>query len=108
MAQPEVAASILERLAGRMGIANRLESEKAVVLWERAVGENIARRARAMDIRSGILFVAVDNSVWLQELSLMKEVVIERVNSLVGRDVVEDIVFKVGRVEKEKPDGDQA
>jgi len=105
MAQPERAGKILDRLATKMGIASRLESEKAVVLWEEAVGKNIARRAKAVSIRNRILFVVVQNSAWLQELSLLKEGIIEKVNSLVGKEVVKDIVFRIGNPGKESPHG---
>ena len=101
MAQPEKAGKILERLANRMGIAARLEKEKAVVLWEEVVGKNIARRARAVSVRNEILFVNVQNSVWLQELALLKEGIIEKINSLVGKQVIKDIVFRVGDPRKE-------
>ena len=101
MAQPEKAEKILERLTTRMGIAARLEREKAVVVWEEAVGKNISRRAKAVSLRNDILFVHVQNSVWLQELSLLKEGIIEKINTLVGKDVVRDIVFRVGDPRKE-------
>jgi predicted nucleic acid-binding Zn ribbon protein len=105
MREPEKAGKILERLTARMGIAARLEREKAVVLWEEAVGKNIARRAQAVSVRNGILFVVVQNSAWLQELSLLKEGIIEKVNSAVGADVVKDIVFRIGNPAKENTDG---
>ena len=105
VAQPEKVAKILERLTTKMGIAARLEAEKAVVLWEEAVGKNIARRAKAVSIRNRILFVVVQNSAWLQELSLLKEGIIEKVNSLVGKEVVKDIVFRIGNPGKESPHG---
>ncbi|MFH1313296.1 MAG: DUF721 domain-containing protein [Candidatus Eisenbacteria bacterium] len=105
MKQPEKAGKILERLTARMGIAARLEREKAVVLWEEAVGKNIARRAQAVSVRNEILFVVVQNSAWLQELSLLKEGIIEKVNSAVGTDVVKDIVFRIGNAAKENTDG---
>ena len=105
MKQPEKAGKILERLTARMGIAARLEREKAVVLWEEAVGKNIARRAQAVSVRNGILFVVVQNSAWLQELSLLKEGIIEKVNSAIGTDVVKDIVFRIGSAGKENTDG---
>ena len=101
MAQPEKADRILDRLTNRMGIAARLEKEKAVVLWEEVVGKNIARRARAVSVRNEILFVTVQNSVWLQELALLKEGIIEKINSLVGRQVIKDIVFRIGDPRKE-------
>jgi predicted nucleic acid-binding Zn ribbon protein len=105
MRQPERAGKILDRLTARMGIAARLEREKAVVLWEEAVGGNIARRAKAVSVRNEILFVVVQNSAWLQELSLLKEGIIEKVNSAVGTEIVKDIVFRIGDPGKENTDG---
>jgi predicted nucleic acid-binding Zn ribbon protein len=101
MAKPEKASDILGRLTKRMGIAARLENEKAVVLWGEAVGQGIARKARATSVRDGILFVTVQNSMWLQELALLKESIISKINSQVGSDVIEDIVFRVGDPDKE-------
>jgi predicted nucleic acid-binding Zn ribbon protein len=101
VAQPEKAGNILERLTERMGIATRLEKEKAVVLWGEAVGQGIARRAKAVSVKDNILFVTVQNSMWLQELALLKEGIIAKINSLVGSDVIGDIVFRVGDPDKE-------
>ena len=102
MGQPEKMDSILDRLIARMGITGRLEREKAVVFWEEAVGSSIARRAAAVSISGGRLVVAVENSAWLQELALMKESIIEKVNSRVGKPVVEDIVFRIGNPRKDE------
>ena len=101
MAQPEKAANILDRLTVRMGIAARLEKEKAVVLWAEAVGQGIARRAKATSVKDNIMFVTVQNSMWLQELALLKEGIIAKINALVGRQVIKDIVFRVGDPDKE-------
>jgi predicted nucleic acid-binding Zn ribbon protein len=106
VAKPERADSILDRLTTKMGIAPRLEKEKAVVLWEEAVGQNIARRAKAVSIKGGTLFVKVVNSAWLQELSLLKEGIIEKVNSVVGKNVVKDIMFRIGDPGKENGHGE--
>ena len=105
MAKPERIDSILERLAARLGITSRLEKEKAVILWDEAVGENIARRAAAVSMKGGSLFVVVESSTWLQELALMKEGIIEKINSLLGKPLVEDIVFRIGEPGKEKSNG---
>jgi predicted nucleic acid-binding Zn ribbon protein len=105
--QPERAGNILDRLTVKMGIASRLESEKAVVLWGEAVGKNIARRAKAVSVRNRILFVMVQNSAWLQELALLKEGIIEKLNLLVGKEVIKDIVFRIGNPDKENVDDSQ-
>jgi predicted nucleic acid-binding Zn ribbon protein len=108
MGRPERAGKILDRLTVKMGIAARLESEKAVVLWGEVVGKNIARRAKAVSVRNRILFVVVQNSAWLQELSLLKEGIIEKLNSLVGKEVIKDIVFRIGNPDKETGNGSEA
>jgi predicted nucleic acid-binding Zn ribbon protein len=101
LAEPERAQDILGRLTDRMGITARLEKEKAVVSWGEAVGETVARKSKATSISNGILFVTVQNSMWLQELGLLKEGIIEKINSVVGKQVVKDIVFRVGDPGKE-------
>jgi predicted nucleic acid-binding Zn ribbon protein len=101
MTRPEKAGDILDRLADRMGIAARLEKEKAVVLWGEAVGPGIARKSKAISVKDNILFVMVQNSIWLQELALLKEGIITKVNSLVGKEVIGDIVFRIGNPDKE-------
>jgi len=105
MAEPERADAILARLAARMGITARLEKEKAVLLWEEVVGEAIARRAAAISVKGGKLFVAVENSVWLQQLALMKEGLIKEINLRLGKAVLDDIVFRIGETGKEKSNG---
>jgi hypothetical protein len=39
--------------------------------------------------------------MWLQELALLKEGIIAKINALVGKEVIEDIVFRVGDPDKE-------
>jgi hypothetical protein len=46
--------------------------------------------------------------MWLQELALLKEGIIAKINSAVGRQVIKDIVFRVGDPDKERSDGDKA
>ncbi len=105
MARPEKADAILRRLTSRMGIDTRLEMEKAVVSWEEVVGAKVARRAKAEAVRGGILFVRVADSTWLQELSLLKEGIIDKLNALLDGYEVEDIVFRVGMATKERMHG---
>lgn len=84
-----------------MGINARIEQEKALVYWKEAVGETIARRAKARSFKNGIVFVVVQDSVWMQELSLLKESIISKLNLLVGTPIVKDLVFRVGRISEE-------
>lgn len=84
-----------------MGISARIEQEKALIYWKEAVGETVARRAKAKSFKGGILFVTVQDSVWMQELSLLKEKIIDKLNSILGKSIVKDLVFKIGSIDEE-------
>jgi len=51
-------------------LAERLLEEAIRREWPQAVGLDAARRSRPMGLRQGTLEVSVDNSPWLQELTL--------------------------------------
>lgn len=65
-------------------------------LWDRVVGEVLARNAQPAAFKQRILIVHVSSSAWLQELHFQKSSLIERLNQAAGARIVEDIRFKIG------------
>jgi hypothetical protein len=92
------AAEILGALLPHLPIAGRMQEYRVWEVWDEAVGEAIARKARPTRIQHGRLFVTVSNSVWMQELQFSKARMKEAVNRKLGEPVVKDIFFVVGRV----------
>jgi len=67
-------------------------------LWDRAVGENIAKNARPEAFKGKLLLVHVTSSAWAHELQFLKSDIIAKVNEVLGKTLVEEIKFKVGPV----------
>ena len=65
-------------------------------LWERAVGEIIAENARPAAFKGKILLVHVNSSPWLHQLGFLKKDILARINRELGRDLVDEIKFKIG------------
>lgn len=65
-------------------------------VWEEAVGKGIAAHARPVWIRNNCLRVNVSDSVWLQELEYVKDTIIEKLNTKVGRSAVKKIELRFG------------
>ena len=57
---------------------------EAQAAWGAAVGEAIAEQAQPVSERGGVLTIACSASVWAQELDLMSESIIERLNGTLG------------------------
>lgn len=69
--------------------------------WDGVVGEIIAKNAQPIRIDRGVLVVIVTSPVWTQELSLMKETIIGRLNDRLGEPLVLDIRFIQGEISRD-------
>ena len=97
------AAEILSSLLSHLPVAGRLQEYRVWEVWEAAVGEAVARKARPSKIQNGKLFVTVFNSVYLQELQFHKVQIKDAVNRQLGTPLVKDILFFLGRVRDAAP-----
>jgi predicted nucleic acid-binding Zn ribbon protein len=79
-------AVALDRLAGELAPATLLaEVQRA---WESAAGAAFAAQCTPDGERDGVVTVACSSSVWAQELELLSERVVERLNGQLGRPAV--------------------
>lgn len=83
----------LGELVQKLGIGKKLREYEAVTRWEEIVGDQIARVSSPSGIEKGVLVVKVNNGPWRNELSLMKEAIIGKINASLGEKVVRDIRF---------------
>jgi predicted nucleic acid-binding Zn ribbon protein len=71
--------------------------DRAIEAWPGIVGPAVAEQARAVAIREGVLFVDVATNVWMQELGLMRDSIVERLNAHLGAPLVRKIVLSIER-----------
>ncbi len=88
----------LDRILKARGMQSRLHEYRIFSEWERTVGQAIARHARPVALRGGKLALVVDSPAWMQQLSLMKPVIIEKLNAGPGRKTIRDITLKLGEI----------
>lgn len=92
--QPLELRSALNNLVHDLGITRRLREYDVVTLWDKIVGEQIARVATAQRVDQHVLYVAVPSASWRAELTMRKREIIEKINHAVGHSVVRDIRFR--------------
>ncbi|TAK02855.1 DUF721 domain-containing protein, partial [bacterium] len=83
----------------RLELSAKLKEYGVWPIWNEIVGVTIARNAQPEKIRNGTLFVKVSSSTWMQELQYMKEMISEKLNQNLGREVVKNIFFFVGKLD---------
>ena len=64
--------------------------------WPQVVGPEIAERTAPQVIRGTVLWIAVSDSVWMQQLHLQKQALLEQINAKVrGSEKISDIRFQI-------------
>ena len=69
-------------------------------IWEEVVGPQIAGKTRPEALRNGVLVVSVTSSVWMQELSFMKQKILDRINQTLAPGTIKEIRFKLGDIQQ--------
>lgn len=101
--RPVPVAELMATLFRGKPAEKRLEEGKIWLLWDAAVGRQIAAKARPVSFRDGVLTVAVANAPWMQQLTFLKKGIVEKLNERLGRELVRDIYLKAGVAEKPVP-----
>ena len=91
---PRPLSTALQELTGALAPASTLA--RVQELWEVTVGPAIAASARPTAERDGVLTVTCSASVWAQELDLMAEALIPRLNAALGGDAVRELRCRTG------------
>ena len=99
---PSPVGEVLERVFNKLSLDKKLKEVKALKLWEEVTGEKISRHSSPLFVRKGNLFVRVDSSGWLTQLTYLKNEIISRLNQRLTGGSIKNIYFRVGEVKKEK------
>jgi len=95
----EKLGAVLDKSLKRLDPSGRLGEYGVWPIWNEAVGDTIARNAQPEKIRQGTLFVKVSSPVWMQQLQYLKDTITDKINQTLGKEVVKNIFFVIGKVE---------
>jgi predicted nucleic acid-binding Zn ribbon protein len=85
---------VIREYLKEMNIDQKLKEVGIVSQWEKLMGKTVAVRTSQIYIRNHILYIHVTSSVLKNELLMMRQAIIEKINEKAGERVVEQIVIK--------------
>jgi predicted nucleic acid-binding Zn ribbon protein len=94
---PSAAGKALGSVLKKHGIASEIREHRLLIQWEKVVGPRVAARTTPDALDKGTLWVRVDSSSWMHQLSFLKSDIIAKANALCGQELVTDIRFHLGR-----------
>ena len=101
---PERIASALQPILDRLDTEGHFGIVRLVKLWPEVVGETIAHRTEVQSLKFHVAVVKVSGAMWIQELTLMKMQILDRLREALNDDSVRDIRFVKGTLSRrERP-----
>jgi len=76
-----------------MRFEGKLSEVGVVNSWESVVGKSISIHTKRIYVKSGVLYLQLDSSVVRNELLMLKQPLIQKLNEKAGSEVIKDIVL---------------
>jgi len=70
--------------------------------WSSIIGEDLSKKSYVSALKDQVLFIHVENSVWLQQFSFMKQDIIRKVNAYLNLEYVKDVQLRISKMKIEE------
>ena len=97
------ASDALASWLGSQDLAQQLRPHMARVHWAPVVGEQIAAVTQVTSVRDGVLTVRVKHSVWSNEINLLSDDILRRLNLELGGRLITKLHLEVTGLEPVSP-----
>lgn len=77
-----------------MQIGPKLKEVKILKSWESFVGKSVSRATANIYIRNRILYIHLNSSVVRNELSMIKDDIIKRLNESAGEPIIDKVILQ--------------
>ena len=64
------------------------------LIWEKMVGNPISSNTKIQSFKNGTIIINVSNSIWRNELSLQKQILLEKLKKKEPNLKIKDIILK--------------
>lgn len=86
--------SLLRQFVKANNLERGLAEHRLMKSWKELLGVTIAKKTRSLKIRNRKLYVTLYSSVVRNELEMIKDTLIPRLNEAAGMNVIDDVVLK--------------
>lgn len=85
---------VIREYLEQMMIDNKLKEISTVRSWEELMGKPVAERTRNIYVKNKVLFIELKSSVLRNELIMMRQNIIDKINEKAGERIIEKIVIR--------------
>ncbi len=87
-------SEIIAKLFDNPKFAKEYKKAKILNSWEKILGKQVANSTKDLYIKNRILYVHFSSSIVRNEISMMKQAIIEKLNNIVNEKIIIDIILR--------------
>jgi len=72
----------------------KLRERGLIDTWEELMGKTISRATKKIYIKDGKLFVVISSSVIRNELHMLKQEIVRKLNEKAGEDIITELILR--------------
>lgn len=95
-------SDLVKKVIKGMDGQGRLTEEDMDLAWAEAVGEGAASHSRPVSFKKASIFVNVDRSAWLYELTVRKKEILKKLEGKLRGRKLKDIRFRIGDITRKE------
>ena len=80
----------------RQGLGSEFDEQSPLLIWYEICSPQMSRLTQPLRVRQGILYIETTNHVVAQQLNLLKDSYIRKLNQALGEERIQELRFRVG------------
>ena len=92
--QTQNISEIISVIMKQNGLDEKLAEVRAIRSWEELLGKTVARYTKNLYIKNKTLYVSLNSSIVRNEIMMIRDDLIKKLNEKAGRKVIDKIVVK--------------
>ena len=85
---------VLKKTLKKTGVKQKLKANSTHLVWREVVGDKISQNVETKEIRNGVLFLEAKTPVWRNEIQLIKNNIIDKLNKKLKNNIIKDLRIK--------------
>ena len=86
--------ALLQQFVKSQGLEKGLAEYRLMKSWTELLGITVSKKTKSLRIQNRKLYVTLHSSVVRNELSMMKDSLIPKLNEAAGMDVIDDVILR--------------
>jgi len=96
---PEPISDVLKSVVEQISQTKKQDIHKIIAAWPALAGKKLAQHTRPAQLHKGTLLVNAVESAWLYQANFCKGKLLAAVQKKIGKDKVQNMRFRIGKVE---------